>query len=82
MAFCIDCPSCGPRPVTEYRYGGEVPRVPAACLDEAARDVDRVWMRTNPEGPTTERWYHELGCRRWLTIVRDTRTDEISSIVR
>jgi heterotetrameric sarcosine oxidase delta subunit len=73
MAFGIDCPSCGRRPVTEFRYGGEVPAVPDHVTDADARDVDRVWMRTNAEGASEERWYHELGCRRWLTLVRDTR---------
>lgn len=73
MAFLVECPTCGHRPVTEFRYGGEVPRVPGETTGAAARDIDRVWMRTNPEGLTTERWYHELGCRRWLTLERDTR---------
>ena len=34
-------------------------------------------MLDNADGPTTERWFHEAGCRRWHTIRRDTRTDEI-----
>ena len=73
MSLLIACPSCGRRPVSEFRFGGEVPAVPEQLTDEDARDVDRVWMRTNAEGVTTERWFHELGCRRWLTIDRDTR---------
>ena len=73
MAIIVTCPNCGRRPITEFRYGGELPSVPDSITDPAARDVDRVWMRTNREGVTVERWYHELGCRRWLTLERDTR---------
>jgi sarcosine oxidase subunit delta len=73
MTLQIDCPICGRRPVTEFRYGGELPQVPDALSDPDARDVDRVWMRTNLPGPTVERWFHDLGCRRWLTLERDTR---------
>lgn len=25
----------------------------------------------------TERWYHRLGCRRWLVAERDVRTNEV-----
>ena len=69
MSFPIDCPTCGRRPSTEFRYGGEVPE-----------DWLDVWRRDNPEGPCRERWFHELGCRRWLTLVRDTRDDRIHDV--
>jgi heterotetrameric sarcosine oxidase delta subunit len=51
--------------------------VPDDITDPEARDLDRAFMRSNPEGPTSERWFHTYGCRRWLTLRRDTRTDEI-----
>ena len=28
-------------------------------------------------GPQEERWFHLLGCRRWITITRDTTTNEV-----
>ncbi len=28
--------------------------------------------------PQQERWYHRLGCRRWLVAVRDVRTNQVS----
>lgn len=68
----LDCPTCGHRGMEEFRYG-EIPVVPDEIVDLDARDVDRVWMRANPEGRVVERWYHEAGCRRWLTHTRDTR---------
>lgn len=68
----LKCPTCGTRSIEEFKYG-EIPTVPDEIVDADARDIDRGWMRTNPEGNTTERWYHEFGCRRWFTITRDTR---------
>lgn len=68
MSIAIPCPFCGDRPLEEFRYGGEVVVRP----DE---NIDRTWMLTNAEGPTIERWFHDAGCRRWLTLVRDTTTD-------
>jgi len=73
----ITCPVCGERPVTEFRFGGELPQVPDRLTDEAERNLDEVWMQSNVAGVTTERWFHAAGCRRWLTLRRDTRTDRV-----
>ncbi len=72
----LPCPNCGVRPITEFLYG-ELTSVPDAITDADARDVDRAFMRNNPQGPQTERWFHVYGCRRWITLQRDTRTDEV-----
>jgi heterotetrameric sarcosine oxidase delta subunit len=79
MNIFIPCPHCGPRPLQEFVYG-EIPVTPESITDPDARDLDRAFMRANPEGPTTERWFHTYGCRRWLTLRRDTRTDEILGV--
>jgi sarcosine oxidase subunit delta len=76
MSINIPCPHCGLRPVEEFVYG-EIPMVPEEITDADARDLDRVFMQNNPEGVQTEAWFHSYGCRRWLKIQRDTRTDEI-----
>lgn len=76
MSLRIPCPHCGARAVEEFVYG-EIPTVPESITDPDERDLDRAFMRNNPEGPTTERWFHTYGCRRWLTLRRDTRNDEI-----
>lgn len=73
----ITCRTCGRRPVEEYRFGGEVRSIAPWITDPAERDVDYVWMSDNLEGVTTERWFHSAGCRRWLTLRRDTRTDTV-----
>jgi sarcosine oxidase delta subunit len=61
MAFQIPCPNCGPREVYEFRYGGQV-------VDEAA-------PARNLPGRQRERWFHRHGCRRWLVVERDLRTN-------
>ncbi|MBI5087822.1 MAG: sarcosine oxidase subunit delta [Actinobacteria bacterium] len=71
----VVCPNCGPRPVEEFRFGGELPNPPAALEDESAIDLDRVWMFTNERGAQVERWFHDAGCHRWLTATRDTSVD-------
>lgn len=76
----LPCPHCGERGVVEFRYG-EIPTVPEDLIDPAARDLDRAFMRTNTEGIVTERWFHEAGCRRWMTVRRDTRTDQVLEVV-
>ena len=76
MSLQIICPTCGRRPVEEFIYG-EIPVVPDEIVDADARDVDRSFMHGNPEGLITERWFHLYGCRRWATVRRDTRTDQL-----
>lgn len=73
----LTCPHCGHRPIEEFSFGGEAPRVPDWITDPDARDVDNVWMYDNVAGATTERWFHAAGCRRWHTVQRDTVTDTV-----
>jgi sarcosine oxidase subunit delta len=76
MSINIPCPNCGLRPVEEFVYG-EIPVVPDDIMGDDERDLDRAFMLNNPEGVQEEAWFHSYGCRRWLRIRRDTRTDEI-----
>ncbi|MEM7032196.1 MAG: sarcosine oxidase subunit delta [Chloroflexota bacterium] len=76
MSIQIPCPNCGKRPITEFVYG-EIPVVPETITDVNDRDLDRAFMRNNPEGVQQEAWFHTYGCRRWIYLKRDTRTDEI-----
>ena len=68
MNISIPCP----RPIQEFIHG-EIPVVPASITDEEERDLDCAFMRENREGVITERWFHTFGCRRWLTLKRDTK---------
>ena len=60
MSLQIECPHCGRRPLEEFSYG-EIPTVPDSVTGEDARDLDRAFMLDNPEGPSTERWFHAFG---------------------
>ena len=76
----LDCPICGRRPLDEFTFGGERRDVPASITDEADRDFDEVWIFDNPSGVASERWFHAAGCRRWLTVQRDTAADAVLDI--
>jgi sarcosine oxidase subunit delta len=77
VAFQIDCPNCGRRPYTEFVFGGEVREV--GRLD-AESDFARAYLPTNGAGPQHERWFHAFGCRRWITITRDTVTNRLDAV--
>jgi heterotetrameric sarcosine oxidase delta subunit len=74
----ILCPWCGPRDEVEFRYGGQAgvayPGDPDALTDEEWAEY--LFMRENPKGDWTERWFHAAGCRRWFEAVRSTATNE------
>ena len=53
---------------------------PESITDPDERDFDEVWVFENPDGVTTERWFHAAGCRRWLTVRRDTSIDVVVEI--
>ncbi|HKG56624.1 MAG TPA: sarcosine oxidase subunit delta [Candidatus Limnocylindrales bacterium] len=76
----LDCPRCGRRSLDEFTFGGERREVPEWLTDPDERDVDEVWVFENPAGPTTERWFHAAGCRRWLTVRRDTIADRVLEV--
>ena len=73
----IDCPWCGKRAETEFRYGGQAhlarPERPAELDDKAWSEF--LFVRTNPRGPYAERWNHQHGCQRWFNVRRNTLTD-------
>jgi len=76
----LHCPRCGRRPLDEYVFGGERRSVPDVIIEPDDRDFDEVWIFENPDGPTTERWFHAFGCRRWVTVRRDTAIDVVLEI--
>jgi methylglutamate dehydrogenase subunit B len=74
MSLTIRCPTCGMRPVGEFTFGGELRDLEAA---DAASDFARVYLRENAAGVQSERWFHAFGCRRWLSVERDTTTNRV-----
>jgi len=79
VSFLLPCPFCGPRPVDEFAYFGEVTRRPqgSATLREL---TDYVYFRDNVAGPQREWWQHRTGCGAWFLAERDTRTNEVLDI--
>jgi len=79
MSFLLSCPHCGPRPVDEFAYFGEVTKRPktAPTLREL---TDYVYFRDNVAGQQREWWQHRLGCGEWFLAVRDTRTNDVISV--
>jgi heterotetrameric sarcosine oxidase delta subunit len=77
----LTCPRCGRRPLDEFLFGGERRAVPDWITEPDARDFDEVWVFENPDGETTERWFHAAGCRRWLTVRRDTTRDVVLEVL-
>jgi sarcosine oxidase subunit delta len=80
----IDCPYCGPRNETEFRYGGEshIARPgPAPEVSDAAW-ADYMFNRTNTKGPHRERWCHVHGCGQWFNVARDTVTHAVLAVYR
>ena len=75
MGFKLDCPTCGSRSYHEFWFGGELRAYEPDC--SAERDYANTWLRTNAAGPQRERWFHYAGCRRWLTVERDTRDNAL-----
>jgi sarcosine oxidase subunit delta len=83
MSFLLPCPHCGPRPVDEYAYFGEITRRPARTDDgpPSLRELtDYIYFRDNVAGPQREWWQHRTGCGEWFLAERDTRTNEILGI--
>ena len=58
----------------EFTFGGELP-------DPKDDDFARAWLRRNAAGVQAERWFHAAGCRRWLTLERDTVTNEVRRVL-
>jgi sarcosine oxidase subunit delta len=63
MSFLLHCPNCGPRDVSEFRYGGQILPLP-----QRGGNLPEVQQ---------ERWYHRYGCHRWLRARRDVRSNTV-----
>jgi sarcosine oxidase subunit delta len=72
----LPCPINGPRPVSEFVYGGEFRDMP---MPDAATDeqwADYVFNRTSVPGFKKEWWYH-MPSGTWFIAERDVQTDVV-----
>ena len=76
----LQCPYCGPRNVSEFRYVGEVSERPDP--NETGVEDWRAYLyaRNNPAGWTTETWYHSSGCRKHFVAERHAVTNEARDV--
>ena len=77
--FQIECPNCGRRNVSEFRFGGRVLARPKDTNDNAAW-MEYVYLRENTAGTQSEWWYHRMGCQRWFRLERNTVSNESSQL--
>lgn len=78
----IQCPFCGPRDETEFRYGGQAHLARPAAPADIPHEVWSAYLftRVNPKGMARERWVHWAGCRQWFNMARDTRTHAVVAV--
>jgi len=76
VSLRVACPFCGERAFTEFSFGGELRDVSSP---DAASDFVRVYLHENVAGVHQERWYHAAGCKRWVTLARDTTTNRFEA---
>ena len=77
----INCPHCGERDYTEFRYGGDAnKRRPAHGTGDLQAWHDHVFVFDNLKGPHREYWQHLLGCRQWLVVERNTATNAVGAV--
>ena len=73
----LPCPWCGPRDAAEFAYVGEVRGRPEPATTTPQQWRDYLYTRTNAADWVVERWYHRMGCRRYLVVERHTVTNEV-----
>ncbi|CAN5686757.1 sarcosine oxidase subunit delta [soil metagenome] len=73
----IPCPNCGLRNVSEFHYAGERALRPDPNMTTQEEWRRYLYIRRNPAGWTSESWYHVAGCRRYLTVERNTFSNEV-----
>jgi heterotetrameric sarcosine oxidase delta subunit len=81
VSYLLSCPNCGPRPVDEYSYGGEV-TVRATSVEDQRALFHYLYFRDNTAGDQREWWFHSSGCREWFQAERNTTRNEVLQVAR
>ena len=70
------CPLNGPRPASEFVYGGEVRHAPDPDRCSDAEWSDYVFNRSGSPGIKHEWWCH-IASGFWFVVLRDTTRDVV-----
>lgn len=70
------CPFCGPRPETEFHFGGDAGNLRPSGDISAVVWSNYLYFRNNSRGITREIWMH-LACREVFLMERDTVSHEV-----
>jgi sarcosine oxidase subunit delta len=70
------CPLNGPRPVSEFAYGGEVRSSPDPNTCSDAEWSSYVFNRSGSPGAKYEWWCH-IASGFWFVVLRDTARDQV-----
>ncbi len=73
----LHCPDIGPRPLSEYVFGGELREMPDPHTCSDAEWADYVYHRQGAPALKREWWYH-TPTGTWLIAERHTLTDVVS----
>ncbi len=76
----IECPWCGVRDETEFRYRGDASLSRPESNASLAEFCAQTYIRENRRGWHLEWWLHVGGCRKLLKVVRHTDTHEIRTV--
>ena len=72
----LTCPVNGPRPVSEFAYGGELREMPDPASATDAEWTDYVFNRNSAPGIKCEWWCHSPSGV-WFIAERDTVSDVV-----
>jgi sarcosine oxidase subunit delta len=70
----LNCPVNGPRPLSEFVFGGEVRGMPDPTAATDAAWADYVFNRAGEPGVRAEWWYHSASGT-WFIAERDVLND-------
>jgi heterotetrameric sarcosine oxidase delta subunit len=76
----LPCPHCGLRDATEFGHHRESARRPDPDAVSPEQWRSYLYLQANPAGWTTETWLHRAGCGRFVTMQRNTFTNEVREV--
>lgn len=72
----LTCPLNGPRPISEFAYGGELRPMPDPDTSTDQAWAEYVFHRSGAAAVKREWWYH-IASGTWFIAERDTAADRV-----